>query len=313
MKKICIVLTLFVMFLFIGCGSDEEEDTVPDTDTVTDTDPDYEDSLPDNNPSDNGDSAENNGNSDDTDSTDDSEIPDEGETDGDTASTDDDVISDDTDSTEDEDSTDDTDSHDDTDPETGDPCENVSCGNGGVCTAENGSVVCKCPDGFYDNGTTCTVIPSKPDWIGVQWPFTITASVGDTDFNTLTVFGRIYIEGVTGCPLSDHPQQNSWKAQLGYKKGTGSAEYPIVADSWKWIDASFNSAFTCEDSNQNHEYMASFPTDEAGNFIYIFRFSLDNGATWWYADKGIGPDVSDIPGPNFITSGTNYPGKATIN
>ena len=47
--------------------------------------------------------------------------------------------------------------------------------------------------------------------------------------------------------------------------------------------------------------------------IYIFRFSLDGGATWWYADKGIGPENSDLPRPDFITSETNYPGKATIN
>ncbi|MBO4710586.1 hypothetical protein J5681_01565, partial [bacterium] len=194
------------------------------------------------------------------------------------------------------------------------PCEGVSCGNDGVCSVENGSAVCNCPHGYYGNGTICTEITSQqPGWIGVQWPFTITASVGAEDFSTLTVFGRIYVNGVTGCPLSDHPQQNNWKAQLGYKQGSGSAEYPIIAGNWTWIDAAFNNAFTCDDYNQNHEYMASFPTNEAGNFIYIFRFSLDNGATWWYADKGVGPENSNEPGPKFITSGTNYPGHATIN
>ena len=340
MKKIAIVLALFAMFLFIiGCGSDEDEgDTSADTtdtaaDTSADTATDSGDSLPEapdtsdsGETADNGDSADDSeisddtGPSDDADSSDDTETPDEAD------SADNDEMQDENETPDegenkdedeaqnDEDPVEDTDSSNDDEPIVTDPCESVSCGNGGVCTAENGNAVCNCPDGFYDKNTACAAITSqKPGWIGVQWPFTISASVGETDFNTLAVFGRIYVEGVTGCPLSDHPQQSSWKAQLGYKKGSGSAEYPVIAGTWKWIDADFNNNFTCDDYNQNHEYMATFPTNEVGNFIYIFRFSLDNGATWWYADKGIGPDNSDLPRPDFITSETNNPGKATIN
>ncbi|MBO4698715.1 hypothetical protein J5690_03780 [bacterium] len=347
MKKFCIVLALFTMFLFVGCGSDKDEnDTVADTDSVTDTDSaadtDSGDSIPEPpDTSDSGESADNGDSADDTEVTDcaetqdDTETPDENETPDEADSEDGDEIQDedetqdegenkDEDEVQDENETpNDEDSENDEDADSANdedqivvvnPCEGVSCGNGGVCTAENGSAVCNCPDGFYGNGTACAAITSqKPGWIGVQWPFTISASVGAEDFSTLTVFGRIYVEGVTGCPLSDHPQQSSWIAQLGYKPGTGSAEYPVVAGTWKWINAGFNDAFTCDDGNQNHEYMASFPTSEAGNFIYIFRFSLDGGATWWYADKGIGPENSDLPRPDFITSETNYPGKATIN
>ena len=191
-----------------------------------------------------------------------------------------------------------------------DVCEGVNCGNGGVCTVESGNAVCNCPDGYYDSNTSCVAITSqKPGWIGVQWPFTITKSEGDEPD---MVYGRIWLENETGCPLSSHPQHSAWKAQLGYKKGSGSAEYPVIAGSWTWIDANFNNGYDCADGNQNHEYMIPFPTDKAGSFIYIFRFSLDNGATWWYADKGVGPDNSNVPGPGFITSATNYPGKATI-
>ena len=192
-----------------------------------------------------------------------------------------------------------------------DVCEGVNCGNGGVCTVESAKAVCNCPHGYYDNNTKCVEITSQhPGWVGVQWPFTIERNQGDTESDM--VYGRIYLEGITGCPLSSHPQQNSWKAQLGYRKGTGSAEYPVIAGKWKWIDANFNSGYDCADGNQNHEYMIPFPTGEDGDFIYIFRFSLDNGATWWYGDKGIGPDNNDQPGPRFIESETNYPGKATI-
>lgn len=191
-----------------------------------------------------------------------------------------------------------------------DKCESVNCGNGGVCTVEGGKAVCNCPDGYYDSSTSCAAITSqKPGWIGVQWPFTVSASVGD---DPEMIYGRIWVQDETGCPLSSHPQHSSWKAQLGYKRGSGSAEYPVIAGSWTWIDANFNSGYDCADGNQNHEYMIPFPTGRAGNFIYIFRFSLDNGETWWYADKGVGPDNSNVPGPGFITSATNYPGKADI-
>jgi glycosidase len=192
-----------------------------------------------------------------------------------------------------------------------DKCKNVNCGNSGVCTVESGKAVCNCPHGYYDNNTKCVEITSQhPGWVGVQWPFTINRMKNDSESDM--VYGRIYLEGTTGCPLSSHPQQNSWKAQLGYREGTGSAEYPVIAGKWKWIDANFNSGYDCADGNQNHEYMIPFPTDKAGSFIYIFRFSLDNGATWWYGDKGIGPDNNDQPGPRFIESESNHPGKATI-
>ena len=340
MKKICIVLALFTMFMFIGCGSDKDgNDTATDTDSVTDTDSaadsgDSQAEVPDS--SDSGETEDNEEQSDDTEITDntehsddadpadDTEIPDnseggdeiqdedESQNDGEN---DEDEVQDEDETPNDEDSDEDADSANDEDQIVANPCEGVSCGNGGVCSVENGSAVCNCPHGYYGNGNACTAITSQqPGWIGVQWPFTISASVGDSDFSTLEVFGRIYVEGTTGCPFDAHPQQNSWIAQLGYKKGSGSAEYPITAGTWTWINADFNPNYTCFDGDikyDNHEYMASFPTNEAGNFIYIFRFSLDNGATWWYGDKGIGENME--PGPGFITSGTNYPGKATIN
>ena len=189
-------------------------------------------------------------------------------------------------------------------------CLNVNCGNGGVCSAENGKAVCNCPHGFVDEGLTCVEITTQhPGWIGVQWPFTINKMIGgDPDM----VYGRIWVENETGCPLSTYQQHSNWIAQLGYKKGTGSTEYPIIRGSWTWIDANFNSGYDCADGNQNHEYMIPFPTDKNGDFIYIFRFSLDGGNSWWYGDKGVGPDNSDVPGPGFITSADNHPGKATI-
>lgn len=196
-----------------------------------------------------------------------------------------------------------------------DVCKSVNCGNGGVCTVEGGNAVCNCPHEYYDKDGKCVEITSQhPGWVGVQWPFNIPYYDPTYPENDpYMIYGRIYLEGITGCPLTSHPQQSSWKAQLGYKMGTGSAEYPIKASTWKWVDANFNNGYDCADGNQNHEYMIPFPqNEEAGDYIYIFRFSLDGGTTWWYGDKGKGPTNDDTPGPRFITSETNYPGKATI-
>jgi len=188
-----------------------------------------------------------------------------------------------------------------------DACENVNCGQGGVCTVENKEAVCNCPHGFYGSNNACEEITSqKPGWVGVQWPYSISTSV---NADPEMVYGRIWLENETGCPLTNYPQHSSWKAELGYRKGTGSAEYPIIPVKWTWIDANFNSGYDCADGNQNHEYMIPFPTDKGGNFIYIFRFSLDGGETWWYGDKGV---EGNTPGPGFITSEDNHPGNATV-
>ncbi|MBP5406783.1 hypothetical protein J6Z19_06510 [bacterium] len=180
-----------------------------------------------------------------------------------------------------------------------DKCDGVNCGNGGVCTVEGGNTVCNCPDGYYDNNTSCTQM-TKPDsmWYGVQWPNTVYASQNDEQE---TIYGQIYIPDQTG---SSVPQHTDWKAQLLYKEGTGNAEYPIIAGTWHKIDADFNSGY----NGNNHEYMAKFPTNKAGKFIYIFRYSLDNGKSWWYGDAGDGGSHGPWP----ITSATNYPGKANI-
>lgn len=182
-------------------------------------------------------------------------------------------------------------------------CATVNCGNGGVCTVENGSAVCNCPHGFYESNSACVPITSlEPGWVGVQWPFTITKMKDEASDK---VYGQIWVDGQTG---SGVPQHTEWKAQLLYKKGTGSAEYPVIAGTWNKVDAVFNAEHS---GDNNHEYMADFPTDKAGDFIYIFRFSLDGGTSWWYGDKGVGENME--PGPKFITSSDNHPGKATVN
>lgn len=181
-----------------------------------------------------------------------------------------------------------------------DKCDSLNCTNGGVCTIESGNAVCNCPHGFKSDGSKCVADVNEPTWIGVQWPYTIDVTVGEQGE---VVYGQIYMNnGTTGDSVPEHLE---WKAQLGVKKDVANAEYPLIPSTWRWIDAAFNSAYM----GNNHEYMAGFPMDKSGNFAYIYRFSLNNGESWWYCDKGV---EGDTPGPGFIKSAVNHPGIATV-
>ena len=179
--------------------------------------------------------------------------------------------------------------------------KNINCGNGGVCTVENGNTVCNCPDSYYDNNNSCVKMDkSEGMWYGVQHPPYIPyEDPNNPTSDPYMVYGQIYINGQTGNSVAEH---TNWR---GYKEGTGKAEYPIIAGTWTWKKATFSPA---EYQPNNHQYQAQFPQDKAGDFIYIFRFSLDDGKSWWYGDAGDGGSN----GPHPVESENNYPGKATI-
>ncbi|MFO7735213.1 MAG: alpha-amylase family glycosyl hydrolase [bacterium] len=183
-------------------------------------------------------------------------------------------------------------------------CESVNCENGGVCSKEDGAAVCNCPHGFKADETVCVADDNSPAWIGIQWPYTINLEIGEEGE---VVYAQIYMDdGSTG---AGKPENKSFIAQLGIKKDVTKAEYPVISSTWHWTDASFNTDFAGGEFGNNHEYMAGFPMDRNGDFAYIYRFSLNGGESWWYCDKGI---QGDDPGPDFITSPTNYPGLAKI-
>ena len=181
-----------------------------------------------------------------------------------------------------------------------DPCTGVTCGNGGACAIAAGAAICLCPHAFKPQGTTCVTDDSMPStnaaggWCGIQWPdktHPIRAQVGDPPTK---VYGRIYIKGTT----ETHQDRANFKAALGFT--TGPIAYPVPYQSITWVPAAYNS--TCTGCGDNEEYQADFPTGTAGTYSYIYRFSTNSGASWWYCDAT----------PNFITSATNTPGTATI-
>ncbi len=174
-----------------------------------------------------------------------------------------------------------------------DLCENVECSGKGSCSVESGVPVCNCIHGYKTSGIECVTDSSIPGWSGIQWPPTLSLDAGDTSIKT-HVYGRIYIAGVTETQI----QNSNIKGQLGYT--TEAIQYPIIASKFQWIDGSFNTS--CTGCENNHEYIANFPTDRAGEFKYIYRFSTNGGQSWSYCDLT----------PNFITSHVINYGVATI-
>ena len=125
--------------------------------------------------------------------------------------------------------------------------------------------------------------PNACDYCILQFPATLSATSGST---TEPVYGRIFEAGVTENPGSS----TAITAQLGYGPvGTD----PQSAAGWNYVTADYNVQVGNDD-----EYRAMIVAPPAGTYRYVFRFSLDGGATWSYADldgAGTNPGLSFDP------------------
>lgn len=127
-----------------------------------------------------------------------------------------------------------------------------------------------------------TVIAQTPqnecDYCILQFPTGLSVTSGSI---TAPIYGRIYEAGVTE-PAGPSP---SVTAQVGYGPvGTD----PRTASGWTYFNASFNVQVSNDD-----EYQATMVAPSPGTYIYVYRFSLDGGATWSYADTdGAGSNPS---------------------
>jgi hypothetical protein len=111
-----------------------------------------------------------------------------------------------------------------------------------------------------------------PDWWNLQSPHTISTTAGET---SEPVFGQIHIAGVTDAAGA----ADGVAAQLGW--GAATADPGADPASYTWVDATFN-----VDSGNNDEYQATITQPEAQpfNFLYTYRYSLNGGLDWHYAD-----------------------------
>jgi hypothetical protein len=124
-------------------------------------------------------------------------------------------------------------------------------------------------------------------WSVIQWP----KSVEDSESGTpITIYGRVYIEGVTdqtGAMGDAHPLV---KAQWGVSE-TDSNPTTDPGD-FSWEDATLNSGMD-ETWGNNDEYTYDSTPPAAGTYYYVYRFSADGGSTWTYCDTDENNSVYD--------------------
>ena len=129
----------------------------------------------------------------------------------------------------------------------------------------------------------------EADFCNVQHPPEITVAA---DTETELVFGRLFdsviTDGRAGSP-------DEVRAELGFGPRDKNPQWQ---DGWEFVPADFNDV-----TENNHEYMATIPGQDAGVYGYAYRFSLDEGQTWTYCshEEGSGSnplltfDVTRIP------------------
>ncbi|MBT3294035.1 MAG: hypothetical protein HN919_08095 [Verrucomicrobia bacterium] len=110
------------------------------------------------------------------------------------------------------------------------------------------------------------------DWAAVQWPFSTTTIVGVA---TADIYGRVYHPGITDSP----GQGLDMDAELGFgADGTDPWSHP----SWTWVPAVYNGDLGAQTSDD--EYVATVTPQAPGVYDYAYRFTIDVGTTWVYAD-----------------------------
>lgn len=107
------------------------------------------------------------------------------------------------------------------------------------------------------------------DFCNLQFPAQTTAPLG---VPTEVIYGRIYQAGVTEA-AGANPQV---RAELGYGPlGTD----PRSSNAWVWQAATYNVQVGNDD-----EYQGTLTASRVGSFSYTFRFSIDEGLSYTYAD-----------------------------
>jgi hypothetical protein len=130
-----------------------------------------------------------------------------------------------------------------------------------------------------------TDLPNEADFCILQWP---PATSGVAGAPTELIYARIYEAGLTDVTAGQAP---GIIAELGY--GPAGSD-PSASNAWVWAPAQFNAEYGNDD-----EYMAPLLIPAAGSYAYTYRFSLDGGLTWTFADNdgaGFNPNQSfDLP------------------
>jgi parallel beta-helix repeat protein len=106
------------------------------------------------------------------------------------------------------------------------------------------------------------------NWCQLISPDSINMDVGDT---TQTILGQVYEPGIT----PGAGQGAGITAQVGY----GSNNSEPCGTAWNWTAASY-----VQDVGNNDEYGGTLTVSRSGTYDFAYRFSMDSGTTWVYAD-----------------------------
>jgi hypothetical protein len=182
------------------------------------------------------------------------------------------------------------------------PSNTTSVLRGGFgCTETNANSVdfaagTPTPRNTSSSAFSCTVCglqnetnaPGEADYCNVQFPTSLTIGVGAV---TQPIYGQLYEAGVTEAAGS----AANVIAQLGWAP---AGVDPRTQSGWQFVPANFNTQV-----GNNDEYQGTFTAPATlGSYRYTFRFSLDNGVTWTYADldgagsnAGLSFDLAQLP------------------
>ena len=122
-------------------------------------------------------------------------------------------------------------------------------------------------------------------WSNLQWPHASETVAGQ---ESETFYGQVYQPGITDA----EGQGAGVVAELGYGPPGSNPRFEL--DVWTWTPGAFNL-----DAANNDEYMATLIIADPGAYDVAWRYSLDAGDSWTYADidgsaNGYEPSASGV-------------------
>jgi len=160
---------------------------------------------------------------------------------------------------------------------------------GGTCVSDDGLARCEGPPTY------------EVDYCRLQFPLSFTITEGDT----ATIYGRLYIEGLTDQSPGADPD-DAVMGQAGYGPSGTDPSDEVDAALWTWFDADNNLEYTSPAGTDEDEYQADIVAPAANEVAYAlaYRFSGDFGATWSYCDTSGGgttiPYDPELEGEMFV-------------
>ena len=132
--------------------------------------------------------------------------------------------------------------------------------------------------------------------VRTQAPASITDLVGTTQ----TVYGRIYIQGVTDATTGNDPLDILDVVMFGTGTGTDPTQYTYSV-------AVPNPAYAGDEPTYD-EYMASFQVAGTPGTVqhYAYRLSRDGGTTWFYGDLGTAGSSDGFTTPGTLNIAAPY-------